>query len=170
MRGNLKVWNLSLTDILSRNPDFYWLSQSVRTPLVVIFSLTASLPLIFTILLMETWRVIKDNGPINTVISANKIFTGQHWVGIFDIPAEEKESEGKLSAKNVLLLLFPITPSCLARLLLIITIWVSFTMFVHTLFSTEGPFSFLDNYSSLLEVGLSLARSAPPSTFKYAKV
>ena len=71
---------------------------------------------------METWRVIKDNGPINTVISANKIFTGQHWVGIFDIAAEEKESEGKLSAKNVLLLLFPITPSYLARLLLIITI------------------------------------------------
>ena len=51
-------------------------------PLVVIFGLPA---LIFTILLMETLRVIKDNGPINTVISANKIFTGQHWVGIFDI-------------------------------------------------------------------------------------
>ena len=50
---------------------------------------------------METWRVIKDNGPINTVISANKIFTGQHWVGIFDITTQEKEREGKLSAKNI---------------------------------------------------------------------
>ena len=52
--------------------------------------------------------------PINTVISANKIFTGQHWVGIFDITTEENEHssittfqlrEGKLSAKNVLVIL-----------------------------------------------------------------
>ena len=71
---------------------------------------------------METWRVIKDNGPINTVISANKIFTGQHWVGIFDITTEENEhfsittfqlNEGKLSAQNVLVILSPPSPPAL---------------------------------------------------------
>ena len=70
---------------------------------------------------METWRVIKDNGPINTVISANKIFTGQHWVGIFDITEENEHfsittfqlNEGKLSAQNVLVILSPPSPPAL---------------------------------------------------------
>ena len=72
----LKLWKLWLTDILPQNCDWiltYSATRSLCNPLVVILP---SLVLIFTIiLLMETWRVIKDNGPINTVISANKIFT-----------------------------------------------------------------------------------------------
>ena len=82
----LKLWKLWLTDILPQNFDWiltYSATRSLCNPLVVILP---SLVLIFTIiLLMETWRVIKDNGPINTVISANKIFTGRHWTLAGDI-------------------------------------------------------------------------------------
>ena len=80
----------------------------------------------------------------------------EHWLGIFDITAQQLRKPTLLhfylSALNVLVILFPTTPSQPARLLLIIEILsIIYNVRSHFVFHRE-LFSFLYHYSSLLEV------------------